>query len=311
MNASSMCVSCMIAKQERAIRQFPDEIGKTEYMHRILELLYRHGQTESAPWIAEQMNLLYREFWGQAEDYGRQKRRYNQLLLAMESEIERRIHSARDPLRECIKYVCAANYIDFSAVEQVDEQTLEKLLDKAEHERVPDEEYRQLRRDLENAEELVYLTDNCGEIVMDKLFINQIREEFPRLRITAIVRGEDVINDATMEDAAEVGLTELVTCIGNGNAAPGTVIKRLSQEAREILFSADVIVSKGQGNFESLYGEGLNPYYLFLCKCELFVRRFGLSQYESVFAREDRIQNCMTEKSVTSAGEGEARYFPG
>ncbi len=289
MNASSMCVSCMIAKQEKTIRQFGDETKKTEYMHRVLEIFYRHGQTESAPWIAEQINRLYREFWGQAEDYREQKQSYNRLLLAMESEIERRVRTVRDPLRECIKYVCAANYIDFSAVEHVSEQTFENLMEKAGRECVADEEYRRFRKDLENAKELVYLTDNCGEIVLDKLFIRHIKEQFPGLRITAIVRGEDVINDATLEDAREVGLTDLVPCIGNGNAAPGTVIKRLSREAKEALYSADVIISKGQGNFESLYGEGLTPWYLFLCKCELFVRRFGLAQYESVFAREDRI----------------------
>lgn len=289
MNASSMCVSCMIAKQEKMIRQFPDETKKTQYMHRVLEIFYRHGQTESAPWIAEQINRLYREFWGQAEDYREQKQSYNRLLLAMESEIERRVRTVRDPLRECIKYVCAANYIDFSAVEHVSEQTFEKLMEKVGRECVADEEYRRFRKDLENAKELVYLTDNCGEIVLDKLFIRHIKEQFPGLRITAIVRGEDVINDATLEDAREVGLTDLVPCIGNGNAAPGTVIKRLSREAKEALYSADVIISKGQGNFESLYGEGLTPWYLFLCKCELFVRRFGLAQYESVFAREDRI----------------------
>ncbi|MDE5746388.1 MAG: ARMT1-like domain-containing protein [Acetatifactor sp.] len=290
MNASSMCVSCIISKQEKSIRQYSDETRKSEYMHRLLEIFYRHGQTQSAPWIAEQINLLYKEFWGAAEDFAEQKRRYNQLLLDMESGIERQIQSAGDPFKECIKYVCAANYIDFSAVEHVDEQTFEKLLDKAKHECVSDEEYLRFRRDLEQAKELVYLTDNCGEIVLDKVFIRHIREEFPGLRITAIVRGEDVINDATMEDAREVGLTDLVPCIGNGNAAPGTVIKRLSEEARKALFSADVIISKGQGNFESLYGEGLNPYYLFLCKCELFVQRFGLARYESVFAREERIR---------------------
>lgn len=66
-------------------------------------------------------------------------------------------------------------------------------------------------------------------------------------------------------------------------------MKRLSQEAKQILTEADVIISKGQGNFESLFGEGLNPYYIFLCKCELFVRRFGLRQYSSVFVKEERI----------------------
>lgn len=290
MNASSMCVSCIISKQEKQIRQFSDEARKSEYMRRILEIFYLHGQTESAPWIAEQINLLYKDFWGQAEDFTEQKHWYNQLLLAMESEIEGRIQSTGDSLRECIKYVCAANYIDFSAVENVNEQTFEKLLEKAGHECVSEEEYQQFRRDLENAQTLVYLTDNCGEIVLDKLFIRHIRENFPRLRITAIVRGEDVINDASMEDAREVGLTDIVHCIGNGNAAPGTVLKRLNQEAGQTLYAADVIIAKGQGNFESLYGEGLNPYYLFLCKCELFVRRFGLAQYESVFAREERIK---------------------
>lgn len=172
----------------------------------------------------------------------------------------------------------------------MNEQTFEKLLKKAEHECISSEEYQAFRRDLERAGKLVYLTDNCGEIVLDKLFIRHIRENFPQLQITAIVRGEPVINDATLEDAREIGLTEIVPCIGNGNAAPGTVIKRLSQEAKEMLSAADIIISKGQGNFESLYGEGFNPYYLFLCKCELFVTRFGLARYESVFVREERIK---------------------
>ena len=100
----------------------------------------------------------------------------------------------------------------------------------------------------------------------------------------------DVINDATIVDAKEVGLTDIVTCIGNGNGAPGTVLKLLSEEARTVLSGADLIISKGQGNFESLYGEGINPYFIFLCKCELFVRRFQLKQYESVFMKEERIK---------------------
>lgn len=288
MNASSMCVSCILSKQESSIRQYADERKKNEYMHRVLEILYLHGQTKSAPWIAEQINRLHEEFWGQTEDYAEQKHRYDRLLLDRESEIERRIHSAEDPLAECIKYVCAANYIDFSAVQNVNEQTFEKLLEKAGQESVSPQEYRHFLQDLERAETLVYLTDNCGEIVLDKLFIRHIRENFPQLQITAIVRGEPVINDATLEDAREVGLTDLVPCIGNGNAAPGTVLERLSEESKKALFSADIIIAKGQGNFESLYGEGLDPYYLFLCKCELFVRRFGLAQYESVFVREER-----------------------
>lgn len=289
MRANSMCISCILSKQEKQIRQFDDEARKSEYMHQVLGILYQYGQSESSPQIAERIDRFYKEFWGNAEDYTLQKHKFNQLMLRIENDIERQIKAADDPLKACIKYVCTGNYIDFSAVECVDETTLSQLLEKAAHETVKEEEYLHFRADLENADRLVYLTDNCGEIVLDKIFIKHIKQNFPHLQITVIVRGEDVINDATLEDAKEVGLINIVTCIGNGNAAPGTVLHRLSEESKQALLNADVIISKGQGNFESTYGEGLNPYYLFLCKCELFVHRFGLKQYESVFVKEERV----------------------
>lgn len=290
MHAGSMCISCILSKEEQSIRQFPDEERKSEYMHLVLEVLYQYGRTESSPGLTERLARLYRDFWGEDRDYTAQKHQYNQLLLQMEKKLEQKIQNATEPLKECIKYVCAANYIDFSAVEHVNEDTLEELLENAVGQTVPEEEYQIFRTDLKNARTLVYLTDNCGEIVLDKLFIKQIKETFPGLNITAMVRGGDVINDATLVDAKEVGLTEIVPCMGNGNAAPGTIVGRLSEEARETLFHADVIISKGQGNFESLYGEKLNPYYLFLCKCELFVYRFQMEQYKSVFVREERMK---------------------
>ncbi len=294
MQANSMCIACMLGKQEKQIRPFSDEHKKSDYMHRVLEVLYRHGRLESAPWLAEQIDQLYESFWGKTEDYSQIKHRYNQLLLQKESEIVRQIRGAEDPIEESIKYVCAANYIDFSAVEHVTEQTFERLLEKAGSETVPRDEYLAFRKDLESAKRVVYQKDNCGEIVLDKVFIRFLKESCPYLQITVIVRGKDVINDATMEDAREVGLTDLVPCVGNDNGAPGTVLKRFRGQTRRLLLDADLVISKGQGNFESLYGEGLNPYYLFLCKCELFVRRFGLEQYKSVFAKETSIQRFIT-----------------
>lgn len=289
MRANSMCISCLLSKQEKMIRDFKDDEKKTQYMHQLLKILYEYGRTESAPWLAEQINTLCYEFWGNLEDYTSVKEMYNQLLLKKETELEEQIRVSEDCIKECIKYVCAANYIDFSAVENVNEETFEGLLKTASSMVISEEEYQYFLQDLRAARNLVYLTDNCGEIVLDKIFIKFLKAQYPKLDITVIVRGRDVINDATMKDAEAIGLTDIVRCIGNGNGAPGSVVKRFSKEARDSLFKADMIISKGQGNFESLMGEGLNPYYLFLCKCELFVRRFGLKQYESVFAREDRI----------------------
>lgn len=290
MHAGAMCISCILSKEEQSIRQFADEEKKSEYMHRVLEILYQYGQMESSPGLTERLARLYKDFWGSVKDYTAQKRKYNQLLLRMEDKIESQIQKAFDPMKECIKYVCAANYIDFSAVADVNEATLEELLHKAAGKDIPEDEYQKFREDLQNAASLVYLTDNCGEIVLDKLFIKYIKDSFPEIQVTVIVRGADVINDATMEDAKEAGLAELVKCMGNGNAAPGTIISRLSEEARKVIYDADIIISKGQGNFESLYGEHLNPYYLFLCKCELFVQRFQLAKYDSVFVREERMR---------------------
>ena len=288
MYASSMCLSCIFGRQDKLIRQFNNEEKKSEYMHRVLEILYKHGQSESSPWLVEQINMLYDSYWGNL-DFSSLKYKYNQLLLAKEREIEQRIRRTSDVIKECIKYVCAGNYIDFSAVENVNEQAFETLLDKAAQETISEEEYSYFINDLETAHTLVYLTDNCGEIVLDKLFIRFIQERYPSIQIYVIVRGKDVINDATLNDAQDIGLTELVPCIGNGNGAPGSVIKRFSKEARQLLLDADLVISKGQGNFEGLFGEGLNPYYFFLCKCELFVHRFGLRQFESVFIKEERI----------------------
>ena len=269
MNAGSMCISCILSKEELAIRQFPDEDKKSEYMHQVLGILYKYAQTESSPGLTERLEQLFEDFWGTAKDFREQKHKYNQLLLNMESQIEQQIEGSADSLETCIKYVCAANYIDFSAVDDVNEQKLGELLSKAVSQDISKEEYLKFQKDLQAARKLVYLTDNCGEIVLDKIFVRQIQEKFPKLQITVIVRGGNVINDATMEDAEEIGLTQIVPCIGNGNAAPGTIIERLSEQAKDILYNADLIISKGQGNFESLYGENLNPYYLFLCKCEL------------------------------------------
>ena len=168
---------------------------------------------------------------------------------------------------------------------------LEDMLDKAAELEISSQEVKHLEDELATAKTLLYITDNCGEIVLDKIFIEELKKRYRNLEITVMVRGGLAINDATMEDAEEVGLTKIVPVIGNGTTIIGTVKEQLSQEAREYLDHADVIIAKGMGNFESMYQEGINPYFLFLCKCDLFTEKFGVQMFDPIFCKEERLEN--------------------
>ena len=131
----------------------------------------------------------------------------------------------------------------------------------------------QFCRELEAGKNLLYLTDNAGEIGFDRVFGEAIAAKYPHLQITFCVRGDIAQNDATAADAEAVGIPFPV--IGNGNRIPGTQIDQLSEEAKAALDGADVILAKGMANCETRLGCGYNVYYAFLVKCQRFVSRFG------------------------------------
>lgn len=117
--------------------------------------------------------------------------------------------------------------------------------------------------------------------------ISTLRDVNPDLYITVIVRGKPAINDTTLEDAQDINMKDVAQkVIGNGTGMPGNVIGAISEEAMDEVRKADVLVSKGQGNYEGLSGCGLNIYYFFLCKCEMFMKRFGVEQFTGIMARE-------------------------
>ena len=130
------------------------------------------------------------------------------------------------------------------------------------------------------------LCDNCGEIVLDRLMIEQLKIRFPQLSVKALVRGEDIINDATMEDAEYTGLDKVAKIVTSGVAVAGTVYDMLPDEAKEAFEEADVILSKGQGNYETLSGLGIHIYYEFLCKCDYFMSRFRVPRLTGLFIEE-------------------------
>lgn len=290
MKLNPFCMCCALNKQEQKIRHYPDMEKKTEYMKKVMALIANTEEKDCAPSLSVDIQKLYSSFWNcPMEDFTKIKKEFNQLMLNMEASIEDKIRKANDPLEKALLYARIGNYIDFAALSNVDQSTVITLLDEKSSEALDEKEYKNFLRDLSSARKLVYLTDNCGEVVLDKLAVRILKEQYPDLDITVIVRGYPVVNDATMEDAEEIGLTDLVKVIGNGSNVGGTWIPGINAEARELLYDADLIIAKGQGNFETLNDCGLNIYYLFLCKCDLFQRRFHAENLQGMFLNERRL----------------------
>ena len=290
MKLNPFCMCCAVNKQEKKIRHFDNMEKKTLYMQKVMEKLSQAGDDDCAPSISIDLRKLYHDYWGEqpSDDYSTVKKEFNQLMLDMEASIEAEIRSSDDPLATALLYARIGNYIDFAALSHVDKETVLRLLREENKDPLPAIEYDNLKKDLVHASKLAYLTDNCGEIVLDKLAIRILKEQYPDLDITVIVRGIPVVNDATMEDAIETGLTDLVSVIGNGSGVGGTWLPGINTETRRILSDADLIIAKGQGNYETLHDCGLNIYYLFLCKCEWFQIQFNARPLEGMFLNERR-----------------------
>ena len=286
MKVSAECMHCLVKRQADNIKKYPDEEKKAEYLGKVLGIIANNAAEEPAPVLLSHIGRLHEEYFGKPYSFEELKMGYNAMLLEKEDEIRTKISEAADPLALALRFAQIGNFIDFGAMDSVDDAKLMEFLEQAERLPLSEETYAKFTENLKTARKLVYMTDNCGEIVLDKLLLESIQKAAPYVECTVIVRGEPVLNDATMEDALQVGVEKCGKVIPNGTNIAGTYIPWVSAEAKKALDEADILISKGQGNFESLHGCGLNIYYLFLCKCQWFMERFGLPQYSGVFINE-------------------------
>lgn len=286
MKLCASCIRCFVDRQEARIANAGDEEARAQYMKELCRIVAEAGEQDSVPVLVERINRVYRKLFGELTDYTQIKHDFNALMLSMEEELAEKIRQSEDPLKTAMLYARAANYIDYGAFSHISHETLFALLDEVSQDSLETKAYEALKNDLAYAKELVYITDNCGEVVLDKLAMQILKEKYPRLHITALVRGQQVLNDAAEEDAEQIELYRVADVRANGCGVAGTPIAHISRKARELLERADLIIAKGQGNFETMNGCGLNVYYSFLCKCEWFQKRFELPQNKGVLIRE-------------------------
>jgi hypothetical protein len=235
------------------------------------------------PFVGQMIHRKLRELTGNPDPYRDAKNRHNRLALQLLSELKEIVRKSEDPLKTSALLAITGNVIDLGARGDLTEDEVRSSIARTFSEPFHvDVEH--LRREIGKASNILYLADNAGEIVFDRLLI----EEMPAGRVIVAVRGEPVINDAVMCDAQTAGLQDLVRLVSNGSDAPGTILDDCSLEFQSCYRNADLVIAKGHGNYETLSNEEKNIFFLFKIKCETVASHTGFKQGTNVLTRASR-----------------------
>jgi uncharacterized protein with ATP-grasp and redox domains len=201
------------------------------------------------------------------------KSEYNKIALGLYPSLKTMVGKSQDPLWTATRLAIAGNVIDFGIFTSVD---IEGATDKALNNPLAVDDFEIFKKAISNADTIVYLADNAGEIVFDRLLIETLIS-FGK-NVTVVVKGGPVINDSTLKDALESGLTRICQVIDNGSDAVGTIVAWTSSTFQDTFNNAQLVISKGQGNFETLIGIQKNIFFLFQSKCNVVSKELGLSR---------------------------------
>ena len=290
MRLDSQCILCLLKRHSETAAKCGSEEQVTAFTRDLMRLLCDGPVEMSAPFYTPGITKLFTEHFGLADDrFAEEKEVSNRYALERFDQLTEMVRAAADPLYAGLQEAILGNYIDFSALQGVVSfEKLDEMLELLHTIEVDRETFEALRADLETGRELLYLTDNAGEIVFDRVFLEVIRDTFPNLSITVCVRGGPAQNDATRADAQAIGMPFRV--IDNGTRIPGTVLELASEELNAALSTADVIIAKGQANVETLLDtdHGYNVYYAFLVKCKRFIDRFGKAKLTPMLVHDHK-----------------------
>lgn len=246
----------------------------------------------SPPDMARRLQKLINERIGDTDPYHELKQESNTKALEYYQSMHDHVQQSADRLKTALQVAIAGNIIDYGAIHDLDiSHELKTLLDEEllqlEQQESPNFCYEQFREDLSRAGNLLYVGDNAGEIVFDKILISTIRELYPDLRITFATRGRPILNDCLVEDALQIGIDELAEVVSSGSDAPGMIIDRCSEEFMELFRAADLVISKGQGNFEALSHVKAPIYFLLIAKCPVVARELGCELRDIILRRSN------------------------
>ena len=287
MQISSACMRCIIDIEEDRLKPLKNEDLKREYMKKITARLGQVKETDTAPYLVNRFDRLYEEMFDDKIEFGYIKKDFNDFVLEKEEMLKEIIDESEDPLLTSLILARVGNYIDFGAMKEVSKEKFVSMFHNAKASDSDKRTFSKFKQDIKKANSLLILADNCGEIVLDRFFIEELKKEFPNIDITIMVKGGDVMNDATMEDALHAGIDSVAKIVHTGISIAGTDTAHINQEALKVIKNAGPILSKGQANFETFFGSGYNTYYSFLCKCHHFANLFNVEKLTGMFISEE------------------------
>jgi uncharacterized protein with ATP-grasp and redox domains len=272
MRTSLDCIPCFLRQAlETAKRAAADAAIEEEIVRSSLRAAAELDLRKPPPSFGQTFHRRLLRLTGVRDPYRSAKDRSNRMALAMLPDLEIEVERSPDPLLTAVKLAIAANIIDMGVNGNITEAEVRRSIEQALSENLVGD-VDELRGEVARARSILYLADNAGEIVFDRLLLVRL----PLDRVTLVVRGSPVINDATMVDARAAGLDTIVEVIDNGSDAPGTILDDCSRTFRRRFARADLIVAKGQGNFETLSDGDANMLFLFKVKCPVVSAHTGL-----------------------------------
>jgi hypothetical protein len=236
-----------------------------QVIRRTLAELSEFDLASPPPVAAGSIHRVVRGILGKADPYAETKHSFTQRALELLPELRRRVDKSADPFDAAIRMAAAGNIIDLGVKGDLTHDDVDRAIERAASVPVDDAAIEELRRAAGAAESILYIVDNAGEIVFDRLFL----EKLPRGRVKVAVKGGAVINDATRGDAEEAGIAEIAEIIDTGDDTPGAVLEEASADFNREVEEADLVIAKGQGNYEALSNPPRDIYFLLMVKCDV------------------------------------------
>jgi len=275
------CLICQVKALQHRLQKY--QIPEEKRDHVVSKLLKEIAEIDLensySPEITRNLLARLREYSTVKDPYQKEKQEGNRLMIERYDEFREMVRHSENPFDTALRLAIAGNIIDFGPTNRFDvEGTIEKVLNSA----FAIDHSQQLQNETEKAKTILYLGDNCGEMVLDKLFLETINHP----NVWFAVREKPVLNDATEKEAREVGMHHVAKIISNGDDAPSTLLHRVSPKFKEIYQTADLIISKGMGNYEGLMFES-DPrlFFLLMIKCPVIGRKNGAKKGEFVVKR--------------------------